>query len=200
MSLSFRKVERIRPSYFLMNFKVSLVDTSTRHPNHFSLHLAKQGSIVLHSYFILFYFNFLLFRATLTACGSFQARGRIRATAASLYHSHSNLGSKPHLQPTPQLMATSDPGPTQWGQGSDLHPHGYQLDLVPLGRDRNSLFYFQMQFPYGEIHKSQLHHSVGFEKCIHPCNPNPSGDIVLLSPQKALFCHQCSKPHHRRLA
>ena len=31
------------------------------------------------------------------------------ATAASLRHSHSNIESEPHLQPTPQLMATLDP-------------------------------------------------------------------------------------------
>ena len=28
---------------------------------------------------------------------------------ASLRHSHSNSGSKPHLQPTPQLMVMQDP-------------------------------------------------------------------------------------------
>ena len=39
----------------------------------------------------------------------FGARGRIWATAASLCHSHSNVGSKPHLLPTPQLMVTPDP-------------------------------------------------------------------------------------------
>uniref|UniRef100_A0A8D1KAK8 Uncharacterized protein n=1 Tax=Sus scrofa TaxID=9823 RepID=A0A8D1KAK8_PIG len=45
----------------------------------------------------------------LFACGGSQARSRIRATAASLHHSHNNLGSKPCLQPTLQLMATLDP-------------------------------------------------------------------------------------------
>ena len=43
------------------------------------------------------------------AYGSFQARDSIGATAASLRHSHSNSGSEPSLQPTPQLMATLDP-------------------------------------------------------------------------------------------
>ena len=33
-----------------------------------------------------------------------QARGRTGAAAAGLPHSHSNVGSKPHQQPTPQLM------------------------------------------------------------------------------------------------
>ena len=53
-----------------------------------------------------------------------QARGQIRAIAAGLRHSHSNEGSKPHLQPAPQLMAMPDPEPTEQGQGSNLHPHG----------------------------------------------------------------------------
>ena len=33
----------------------------------------------------------------------------IGAGAAGLYHSHSNAQSEPHLQFTPQLMATPDP-------------------------------------------------------------------------------------------
>ena len=33
----------------------------------------------------------------------------IGAAAARLCQSHSNAGSEPHLQPTPQLMATPDP-------------------------------------------------------------------------------------------
>ena len=55
--------------------------------------------------FYFFYFLFCLFRDTPTAYGGSQARGRIRAAAASLHHSHSNAGSEPHLQPTSQLMA-----------------------------------------------------------------------------------------------
>ena len=47
-----------------------------------------------------------------------QARGHIGATAASLCHSHSNMGSEPHLRTTPQFMAMPDPWPTEWGQGS----------------------------------------------------------------------------------
>ena len=38
--------------------------------------------------------------------GSSQARDRTGATAASLLHSHSNMGSKWHLQPMQQLGAT----------------------------------------------------------------------------------------------
>ena len=59
--------------------------------------------------FCFFWFFFLRFRATPVAYGGSQARGQIRDTAASLHHSHSNAGSKPHLRPTPQLTATWDP-------------------------------------------------------------------------------------------
>ena len=44
-----------------------------------------------------------------TAYGGSQARGRIRAVASGLHYSHSNSGSEPHLQPTPQLTAIPDP-------------------------------------------------------------------------------------------
>ena len=60
--------------------------------------------------FFLFFF-FCLFRAVPVAYGLSQARGQIGAVAASLSHSHShsNVGSKPYLRPTSQLMATPDP-------------------------------------------------------------------------------------------
>ena len=38
--------------------------------------------------------------------------------------SHSNVGSELHLWPTPHLRATLDPWPSEWGQGSNPHPHG----------------------------------------------------------------------------
>ena len=58
----------------------------------------------------LFIYSFiLLFRATPAAYGESQARGQIGAIAASLCHSHSNVGSESRLRPTPQLMATLDP-------------------------------------------------------------------------------------------
>ena len=52
---------------------------------------------------------FVFSRATPKTYGGSQARDLIGATAASLRHSHSNVGSKPHLQPTPQLKAKPDP-------------------------------------------------------------------------------------------
>ena len=51
-------------------------------------------------FFVLFFGFFcfvLFFRAALAAHRSFQARGRIGATAAGLPHSHSNSGSEPPL-------------------------------------------------------------------------------------------------------
>ena len=51
----------------------------------------------------LFIFVFCLFRAAPAAYGGSQARGLIGAVAAGHSHSHSNAGSEPRLQPTPQL-------------------------------------------------------------------------------------------------
>ena len=65
----------------------------------------------------------VLFRGAPVAYGGSQGRGRIRATAAGLHHSHT--GSEPHLQPTPHLTAMPDPQTTERGQGSNPHPHGY---------------------------------------------------------------------------
>ena len=55
------------------------------------------------------FFFFFLFRAKPTTHGGSQARKLIGAVATGLHHSHSNTKSQPHLQPTPQLMATPDP-------------------------------------------------------------------------------------------
>jgi len=57
-------------------------------------------------------FSFL-FRAAPTAYGSSQAMDPIRATAAGLPRSHSNTGSESHLQPIPELMATTNPQSTK---------------------------------------------------------------------------------------
>ena len=43
------------------------------------------------------------------AYGGSQARGLIGAVATGLRQSHSNSGSEPRLQPTPQLRAMRDP-------------------------------------------------------------------------------------------
>ena len=71
--------------------------------------LSHQGAPDGSNFFFFFFFCLCLFRATPTAHGGSQAMGSIGAVAASLRHSHSNSGSEPHLQPTPQLTATPDP-------------------------------------------------------------------------------------------
>ena len=54
-------------------------------------------------------FFFCIFRAAPMAYGGSQARGPIRAIAAGLHQSHSNMGLEPRLRPTAQLMAMLDP-------------------------------------------------------------------------------------------
>ena len=44
-----------------------------------------------------------------------------------------------HLWPTLQFTATLDPYPTEWGQRANLHPHAYQLGLLPPICNRNSI-------------------------------------------------------------
>ena len=60
-------------------------------------------------FFLSFFCLFAISWAAPTAYGGSQARGRIRAVATVLHQSHSNAGSEPRLQPTPQLTATPDP-------------------------------------------------------------------------------------------
>ena len=62
-----------------------------------------QGSLLGNSFFLC------LLRATPSAYGGSQARGRISATAPDHSHSHGNARSEPCLGPTPQLTATPDP-------------------------------------------------------------------------------------------
>ena len=71
-----------------------------------------------------FFWLFLFLWATPAAYGGSQARGPIGAVPTSLCQSHSNAGSEPRLQPTPQLTATPDRQPTEQGQGPNPQPHG----------------------------------------------------------------------------
>ena len=62
--------------------------------------------IIIFSFFLAFLpFSW----ADPAAYGGSQAMGQIGAVATSLHQSHSNAGSEPPLQPTPQLTATPDP-------------------------------------------------------------------------------------------
>ena len=51
--------------------------------------------------FLFLFFVFCLFKAAPMAYRGSQAKGQIGAVATSLCHGHSNVGSEPHLQPTP---------------------------------------------------------------------------------------------------
>ena len=64
---------------------------------------------LIYFFFAFLIFFFHLFRAAPAACGGSQAGGEIGAVASGLCQSHSNSGSKPHLPPTLQLIATLDP-------------------------------------------------------------------------------------------
>ena len=70
------------------------------------------------------YLFILLFRAAPAAYGGSLSRDLVRATPASLRHSHSGVGSEPCLWPAPQLMAAPDPWPTERGRESNLQPLG----------------------------------------------------------------------------
>ena len=94
--------------FFLISFKnpFSRKTVIPTYPTLIADHWRKNSRKI----WILFLFLFFgLFRAAPVAYGGSQARGLIRAEATGLHHSHSNVGSKPYLQPTPQLTATPDP-------------------------------------------------------------------------------------------
>ena len=69
-------------------------------------------------------FSFFFFRAAPAAYGGLQTMGPIGTVATGLHDSHSNAGSEPCLQCTPQLTAMPVPKPTEQGQGLNSHPHG----------------------------------------------------------------------------
>ena len=76
---------------------------------HFFSFLPPSLLSVFPSFLPFFLCLFVLFRAVPTTYGGSQARGLIGAVAASLCHSHRNLGSQLCLQPTLQLRAMPDP-------------------------------------------------------------------------------------------
>ena len=113
-----KKKSRVNPtSYFPKKLEMGNAKTGWKLG---LLHQTQVGKAMENMFVCL-----LLFRAIPKAYGSSQARGPIGATTAGLHHSHSNMGSKPHLQPTPQLTAMLDPWLTERDQGLNLHPHGY---------------------------------------------------------------------------
>ena len=69
-----------------------------------------QMSVIYFYLFIYLFLDFLPFLGPLpVAYGGSQARAWIGTVAAGLHQSHSNTGSEPCLQSTPQLTAMPDP-------------------------------------------------------------------------------------------
>ena len=66
-------------------------------------------SVHLKRITVFLFVGFLLFMATPAAYGGSQARGLIRAAAAGLCHSHSNIRYGLLLRSAPQLTAMPDP-------------------------------------------------------------------------------------------
>ena len=66
-------------------------------PLHSKSTKSMQNLSTYHTLFLCVCVCVCLFRAALMAYGGSQAKGRIRASAATLCHSHSNKGSEPHL-------------------------------------------------------------------------------------------------------
>ena len=73
------------------------------------IYIVEYINLLLNGIFCLFVCLLAISWAEPAACGGSQGRGLIGAIAAGLYQSHSNVGSEPRLQPTPQPTAMLDP-------------------------------------------------------------------------------------------
>ena len=69
-------------------------------------------------YFIYYYYYFVFLSFLGPLPRHVEVPRQMGAVAAGLHESHSNVGSEPCLQPTPQITAMLDPQPTEQGQGS----------------------------------------------------------------------------------
>ena len=63
----------------------------------------------VNAFLFFFFCLFAISWAAPDAYGGSQARGQIGAVATGLHQSHSNVGSEPPLQTTPQLMEMLHP-------------------------------------------------------------------------------------------
>ena len=114
---------------------------------------------------VLLFFLFWLFRAAPFTHGGSQARGWIRATAASLHHSHSNAASKPCLRTT--TTAHSNTGSLIHSERPGIEPASSQIlvrfvfteprrellvllfkhgsfSIIPLVTLSNSIYYYKI--------------------------------------------------------
>ena len=90
----------------------------------------------------LFICLFAFSGAAPAAYGGSQASGPIGAVATSLRHSHSNAGSEPNPQPTPQLLATQILNPLSKARDRTRSLMVSSQILQPLRHDRNSCSVF----------------------------------------------------------
>ena len=65
-------------------------------------------------------FLFLFFFFTYVTYGSYQARGLMGATTASLHHKPQQWGIRAASVTYTQLKTMQDPQPTEWGQGGSM--------------------------------------------------------------------------------
>ena len=68
--------------------------------------------VIIRTCILIYFYLFVFSRAAPVAYEGSRARGLIRAVAAGLRQSHSNVESQPCLECTPQLRATLNPQPT----------------------------------------------------------------------------------------
>ena len=106
-------LQRLREFLFLfsLSFSTSLLSSASQYicQNLPDNKLKEWRFQIKNTGFCFFFFGLFFFRAAPVAYGGSQARGLIRAVAASLRQSHSNARSELPLWPTPQLRATPDP-------------------------------------------------------------------------------------------
>ena len=77
---------------------------------HWILNPLRQKGKSLHAFYLyISKSTSFSFQGRIRGIRSSQARAPIGAVATSLHPNHSNTGSEPHLQPTPQVTATPDP-------------------------------------------------------------------------------------------
>ena len=111
-------------------------------------HALLRGSPASFPHTCLFFPPFL-FRAAPTAYETSWARGLIRATGASLHHSHSrsNAGSKPHLPPQHSLWQRRVLNPLSDSRDQTCVLMDDSWVLNPLGHSRNSHIWL-LKYPW----------------------------------------------------
>ena len=93
-----------------------------------------------------------------------------------LHHSHSNMGSKLHRQPIPQLMAMPESCPTKQGQGSNPHSHDTSRICFPCATTGTpSSLSFHLYLSLSKLHSHNSYPFQNFSKissnAIFPSSP-----------------------------